>query len=222
MRTTSRPRPGSPRALRVSLRSPPPRARQRVCRSTAPRSARFRARRRCSAARSAFGGYVELPLATSADASLAARPIAPPSHWACAWWSRSPAKGARPSARPTACCTRARTSPYYASWVELAPTLAAQVRDGILSRDLARVGAGDGAEHARDARMRDGRGAGRDLLSPGHARRARARARAARRGRQSRSGPRQTPARTSKRCATHTTPSASRARCRKPKASCAR
>ena len=34
----------------------------------------------------------------------------------------------------------AQTSPYYASWVELGPRLCAEVREGILARDLPRVG----------------------------------------------------------------------------------
>jgi diphosphomevalonate decarboxylase len=33
-----------------------------------------------------------------------------------------------------------KTSPYYASWVALSPALASEVRDGILARDLPRVG----------------------------------------------------------------------------------
>jgi diphosphomevalonate decarboxylase len=93
-----------------------------------------------SAARSAFGGYVELPLATSADAAHAARIIAEPAHWPLCVVVAVTSEGRKAVGSTNGMLHTARTSPYYASWVAISPTLAAHVREGILARDLARVG----------------------------------------------------------------------------------
>jgi diphosphomevalonate decarboxylase len=93
-----------------------------------------------SAARSAFGGYVELPLGTPGDAAHAARPIAAPDHWPLCVVVAVTSEGRKSVGSTNGMLHTARTSPYYASWVELGPKLAGQIRDGILARDLTRVG----------------------------------------------------------------------------------
>jgi diphosphomevalonate decarboxylase len=93
-----------------------------------------------SAARSAFGGYVELPLAARGEAQHAAQQIAPPEHWPLRIVVAVTSEGRKAVSSTTGMLHTARTSPYYASWVEVSPRLAAQVREGILTRDLPRVG----------------------------------------------------------------------------------
>ena len=93
-----------------------------------------------SAARSLFGGFVELPAGVPGDDALAAHPIAPREHWdvavviALATIARKKT-GSRDGMNETA-----RTSPYYAAWVATAPETAREVREGVLARDLTRVG----------------------------------------------------------------------------------
>jgi diphosphomevalonate decarboxylase len=94
-----------------------------------------------SAARSAFGGYVELPLAERGNATHAAVEIAPPEHWPLRVVVAVTSEGRKSVGSTSGMLHTARTSPYYASWVDASPRLAAQVREGILARDLPRVGA---------------------------------------------------------------------------------
>jgi diphosphomevalonate decarboxylase len=94
-----------------------------------------------SAARSAFGGYVELPLAAPSEGALAARQVAPPEHWPLRVVVAITSEAKKAVGSTSGMLHTTRTSPYYASWVALSPILAMQVRDGILARDLARVGA---------------------------------------------------------------------------------
>jgi diphosphomevalonate decarboxylase len=94
-----------------------------------------------SAARSALGGYVELPLASPSEQSLAARQIAPPEHWPLHFVIAITTEDKKAVGSTTGMLHTSRTSPYYPSWVAVAPVLCAEIREGILSRDLARVGA---------------------------------------------------------------------------------
>jgi diphosphomevalonate decarboxylase len=94
-----------------------------------------------SAARSAFGGYVELPIAGPGEGSLAARQVAPPEHWALRVIVAVTSEGKKAVGSTSGMLHTARTSPYYPSWVALSPALATQVREGLLARDLAQVGA---------------------------------------------------------------------------------
>jgi diphosphomevalonate decarboxylase len=93
-----------------------------------------------SAARSAVAGYGELPLGTPGDDSLGARMIAPPEHWALRIVVAVTSEGRKSVGSTDGMQHTARTSPYYASWVAAAPRLCAQVRAGILARDLPMVG----------------------------------------------------------------------------------
>lgn len=93
-----------------------------------------------SAARSLFGGYVELAAGVPGNGSLAATQLAPASHWDLRIVVAVTAEG-RKAVGSTDGMTHTRdTSPYYAPWVAAAPAIAAEVRAGIVSRDLDRVG----------------------------------------------------------------------------------
>jgi diphosphomevalonate decarboxylase len=93
-----------------------------------------------SAARSVFGGYVELPAGEPGDASLAAHVVFPPEHMALAIVVAVTAEG-RKSVGSTDGMTHTRdTSPYYRAWVDSAPALADEVRAGLSTRDLGRIG----------------------------------------------------------------------------------
>jgi diphosphomevalonate decarboxylase len=93
-----------------------------------------------SAARSAFGGFVELSVAARGSVDHAAQQIAPPEHWPLRIVVAVTSEGRKAIGSTAGMLHTARTSPYYASWIDAAPRLAAQVREGIMSRDLARVG----------------------------------------------------------------------------------
>jgi diphosphomevalonate decarboxylase len=83
-----------------------------------------------SAARSAFAGYVELPLAAPGDGAHAAREIAPPEHFALRVVVAVTSEGRKAVGSTGGMLHTARTSPYYASWVALSPRLCSEVRDG--------------------------------------------------------------------------------------------
>jgi len=93
-----------------------------------------------SAARSIYGGFVELPAGVPGDAKLAATPLAPASHWPLRIVVAVTAEGRKAVGSTDGMGHTERTSPYYRSWVEAAPALAAEVRAGLLARDLPRVG----------------------------------------------------------------------------------
>jgi len=93
-----------------------------------------------SAARSAFGGYVELPLALPGDGDHAASQLAPKEHWDLRIVVAVTSEGRKAVGSTSGMVHTERTSPYYRSWVDASPKLAAEVRAGILARDLPRVG----------------------------------------------------------------------------------
>jgi diphosphomevalonate decarboxylase len=93
-----------------------------------------------SAARSLFGGFVELPAGVPGDDALAAFPIAPADHWDISVVIALATKARKKTGSRDGMNDTARTSPYYAAWVATAPETAREVREGILARDLQRVG----------------------------------------------------------------------------------
>lgn len=99
-----------------------------------------------SAARSAFGGFVELaaksatPATPATNEDPAAVPLAPPEHWDVRVVVAVTDEGRKATASSDGMRRTRETSPLYAAWVAAAPALAAEVRAGILARDLARVG----------------------------------------------------------------------------------
>jgi diphosphomevalonate decarboxylase len=93
-----------------------------------------------SAARSVFGGYVELPAGQVGDDSLAAQPLFAPDHMALAIVVAVTAEG-RKSVGSTDGMTNTRdTSPYYEAWVRSAPAWNEEVRAGLASKNLSRIG----------------------------------------------------------------------------------
>jgi diphosphomevalonate decarboxylase len=94
-----------------------------------------------SAARSLFGGFVELPAGVPGDGSLAARMLHPSDWWdvrvVIALVTRAPkAVASRDGMRETA-----RTSPYWSAWLACAPGYAHAVKEAVAARDLEAVGA---------------------------------------------------------------------------------
>lgn len=93
-----------------------------------------------SAARSLYGGFVELLAGVPGDDALAATVVAPADHWdVCIVIALASLARKKTSSRDGMIET-AKTSPYYPKWVEYAPTYFEQVRQGVLARDLEKVG----------------------------------------------------------------------------------
>lgn len=96
-----------------------------------------------SAARSLFGGFVELdagPIAPQPTELLAARPLAGPEHLpivvlVCITTESAKAVGSTSGMRTTM-----SRSPYAAAWLEAAPRMHAQLRQALLARDFSVVG----------------------------------------------------------------------------------
>lgn len=85
-----------------------------------------------SAARSLFGGFVEL--GAEADG---ARVIAEPDHWAVTMLVAVIAAGPKPIGSTGGMVHTAQTSPYYPTWVEGAPRVFDAVKRAVLERDFA-------------------------------------------------------------------------------------
>lgn len=99
-----------------------------------------------SAARSLFGGFVELDAGRPGQTTLAARPIAPPDRlplrMIVAVATEAPKEvGSTEGMRHTEA-----TSPYYPAWIEGAPAWCAEVRAAILAGNL--VALGEAAERS--------------------------------------------------------------------------
>jgi diphosphomevalonate decarboxylase len=93
-----------------------------------------------SAARSLYGGFVELAAGAPGDDALAARVVAPASHWdVCVVIALASLARKKTSSRDGMLET-ARTSPYYPAWLACAPGYFEEVREGVLARDLRKVG----------------------------------------------------------------------------------
>jgi len=93
-----------------------------------------------SAARSIYGGFVELPRGIPGDASNAAKQIAKPDHWDVRVVVAVANEGAKDVGSTEGMTLSEQTSPYYRSWVDCSDALAAEVREGILTRNLTKVG----------------------------------------------------------------------------------
>jgi len=93
-----------------------------------------------SAGRSLHGGFVRLRAGEPGSALLAAEPIAPASYWDLRVVVAVTSKGPKKVGSTEGMGHTARTSPYYESWVELCPRLAAQVEGAIEKRDLRALG----------------------------------------------------------------------------------
>jgi len=93
-----------------------------------------------SAARSAFGGFVELRAGREGDEDLAATPIAPADHWGLRVVIAVTAEGPKDVGSSEGMKHTVETSPYYPAWVEDAPALCAQVRAAVERQDIEMLG----------------------------------------------------------------------------------
>jgi len=87
-----------------------------------------------SAARSLFGGYVQL----GASAESAER-VAPPEHWPLKMLVAVTSEAAKDTGSTDGMQHTASTSPYYPSWVSDAPRLFADVKAAVLAKDFERL-----------------------------------------------------------------------------------
>lgn len=93
-----------------------------------------------SAARSIYGGFVELPKGVPGNGALAAKQIAPPEHWDVRIVVAVANEGPKDVGSTEGMALSERTSPYYRAWVECSDALVDEVREGILARNLKQVG----------------------------------------------------------------------------------
>lgn len=93
-----------------------------------------------SAARSAYGGYVELPAGKPGEAALAASPLFSADYWDLCIVVAVTAKGRKKLGSTDGMTRSQETSPYYRQWVEFAPRLCDEIRAGLEHKDLPRLG----------------------------------------------------------------------------------
>lgn len=93
-----------------------------------------------SAARSIYGGFVELPAGKPGDSLLAAKKIAPEDHWDVRIVVAVTAKGPKKVGSTEGMERSRKTSPIYDAWVEAAPGLTRKLRRAVKAKDLDRVG----------------------------------------------------------------------------------
>lgn len=93
-----------------------------------------------SAARSVFGGFVELAAGSTGDDTLGARPLAPAEHWDVRLVLALTATGPKEVGSTEAMELSRRTSPYYDAWVQSAPRWSETVKRAIAARDLESLG----------------------------------------------------------------------------------
>ena len=93
-----------------------------------------------SAARSIYGGFVELPAGSRGDADLAARPIAPPAHWNLRLVVALTDPGEKEVGSTEGMERSRKTSPYYEVWLDQAPKWSRRIKRAIRERDLDTLG----------------------------------------------------------------------------------
>jgi diphosphomevalonate decarboxylase len=93
-----------------------------------------------SAARSLFGGFAELPKGRLGQASLAARPLFPASHWDLRMVIALTTRGKKKVGSTEGMERSRKTSPFYDAWVEAAPTYNRRVKAALKKRDLDALG----------------------------------------------------------------------------------
>ena len=93
-----------------------------------------------SAARSAFGGFVELPVGHAGEATLSAVPVAGPDHLALRVVVAVTREGPKAVGSTDGMLHTVHTSPYFPAWVASAPAICDRVRQAIRNRDLEALG----------------------------------------------------------------------------------
>ena len=101
---------------------------------------RIARRASASAARSIFGGFVELPAGKQGDDALAAVAIASAEYWPLKMVVAVVAEGAKAVGSTEGMERSRKTSPFYSAWLEAAPQLTSTIRRALLARDLDRLG----------------------------------------------------------------------------------
>lgn len=101
-----------------------------------------------SAARSLFGGFVELPAGRTdeADAPAPAASLAAPEHWDLRLVIAVTTTGRKPVGSTEGMNHTAGTSPLYRAWLDAAPGIFARVRRAVMARDFEALGRA--AEHS--------------------------------------------------------------------------
>ncbi|MEM7435079.1 MAG: diphosphomevalonate decarboxylase [Myxococcota bacterium] len=94
-----------------------------------------------SAARSIFGGFVELPAGKRGQRDLSARALAPADHWDVRLVIAVTQPGPKKVGSTEGMERSRKTSPFYESWVEDAPKWARAIKRAVKSRDLETLGA---------------------------------------------------------------------------------
>ncbi len=94
-----------------------------------------------SAARSIFGGFVEMKLGEKADGSDSiAVPLHPAEHWPLAMLILITSEAEKPIGSTEGMNLTAETSPYYPAWVNTSPDDIAIAREAIAARDIEKLG----------------------------------------------------------------------------------
>ena len=93
-----------------------------------------------SAARSIFGGFVELPAGARGDGDLAARPLAPPTHWSLRLVVAQTVPGPKKVGSTEGMERSRKTSPFYSTWLDRAPRWSRAIKRAIKDRDLDSLG----------------------------------------------------------------------------------
>ena len=93
-----------------------------------------------SAARSIFGGFVELPAGARGAADLAARPLAPATYWNLRLIVAQTVPGPKKIGSTEGMERSRKTSPYYQAWLERAPKWCRTIKRAIKARDLDALG----------------------------------------------------------------------------------
>lgn len=101
-------------------------------------SARAR-RASASAARSIWGGVVELPAGEPGDDALSARPLAGPDHWDLRVVVAVTAAGRKPIGSRAAMSQSRVSSPYYDAWVAQSFDSTKAITDALMARDFERL-----------------------------------------------------------------------------------
>jgi len=94
-----------------------------------------------SAARSIYGGFVELPAGGRGDVDLAARPIAPGEHWNLRLVVALTEPGKKKVGSTEGMERSRKTSPYYQAWLDQAPKWSRKIKRAIKERELDTLGA---------------------------------------------------------------------------------
>jgi diphosphomevalonate decarboxylase len=105
-----------------------------------PEELSARARRAsASAARSIWGGFVELPAGKPGHDALCAKPLVGAAHWDLRVVVAVTAEGRKPVGSRRAMGESRRSSPYYEAWVKDAQAMTADIVEALLERDFARL-----------------------------------------------------------------------------------